>query len=180
MRTPSSTPPPLWRSLLLGGGAALSVGIILVWLMQDQPTPAPAPEGMVADEDGNLVDRRVRFEADRNSRRQAALPQTGASLILSTFEGAGPGGAPRSGLQDARASFDAVIAEIELKAERPRALKQREWREYYRAANDAFSALSAQLDGKNPKQAKELEEAHTKLVTALSIVRVRGGKFRIR
>lgn len=179
MSTPSSSQPPLWRSLLLGGAAAASVGIILVWLMNDEPTPAPAPEGMVADEDGNLVDRKVRFEADRESRRRAALPQTGASLILSTFAGAGPATVPLSDLQAARDGFAAVVAEIELKAERPRALKQREWREYYRTANDAFSALSAQLDGKNPKQAKELEEAHTKLVTALSIVRVRGGKFRI-
>lgn len=179
MSTPPSSQPPLWRSLLLGGGAAVSVGIILVWLMQDGPAPTPAPEGMVADEDGNLVDRKVRFETDRDSRRRAALPRTGASLILSTFEGAGPAAVPLSDLQAARDGFEAVVSEIELKAERPRALKQREWRKYYRAANDAFSALSAQLDGKNPKQAKELEEAHTKLVTALSIVRVRGGKFRI-
>ncbi|MGH1348306.1 MAG: hypothetical protein ACRBN8_42515 [Nannocystales bacterium] len=179
MRTPPPAQPPLWRSLLLGAAAAVSVGVILVWLMQDPPAPDAVPEGMVADEDGSLVDRKVRFEADRDSRRRAALPRTGASLILKTFEGAGPGVVPVSDLQNAREGFEAVIAEIELKAERPRALKQREWREYYRAANDAFAALSTQLDGKNPKQAKELEEAHTKLVTALSIVRVRGGKFRI-
>ncbi|MBV1861838.1 MAG: hypothetical protein KUG77_25685, partial [Nannocystaceae bacterium] len=126
------------------------------------------------------VDRKVRFETERAARRQAALPRTGASLILKTLEGVGPGGAPLSDLQAARDGFAAVISEIELKAERPRALKQREWREYYRAANDAFSALSTQLDGKDREQAVELEEAHTKLVTALAIVRVRGGKFRIR
>jgi hypothetical protein len=180
MSTPPSSQPPLWRQLLLGGAATVSIGIILVWLMHDEPAPTPAPEGMVADEDGKLVDRKVRFENDRESRRRAALPRTGASLILGTFAGAGPTDVPLSDLQAAREGFEAVVAEIELKAERPRALKQREWREYYRAANDAFSALSTQLDGKDPKQAKELEEAHTKLVTALSIVRVRGGKFRIR
>ncbi len=180
MSTPPSSQPPLWRSLLLGGGAALSVGIILVWLMQDTPAPTPAADDIVADEDSDPVDRDVWFEADRRARGQAAPRRTGASLILSTFEGAGPGAGPISDLQEARDGFQAVIAEIELKAERPRALKQREWREYYRAANDAFSALSAQLDGKNPQQAKELEEAHTKLVTALAIVRVRGGKFRVR
>lgn len=180
MSTSSHSQPPLWRSLLLGTGAAACVGIVLVWLMTDEPAPTPVPEGMVAEEDGTLVDRRVRFEADLESRRRAALPRTGASLILGTFEGGGPGLAPRSDLQAAREGFELVISEIELKAERPRPLKQREWREYYRAANDSFSALSAELDGKNPKQAKELEEAHVKLVTALSIVRVRGGKFRIR
>ncbi len=179
MSTSSPSEPSLWRALLLGGAAAAGVGVILVWLMTDEPAATPTPEGMVADEDGNLVDQRVWFEADRESRRQAALPKTGASLILSTFEGAGPGVAPLSDLQAARDGFELVISEIELKAESPRALKQREWREYYRAANDSFSALSAQLNGKDPQQAKELEEAHAKLVTALSIVRVRGGKFRI-
>ena len=43
----------------------------------------------------------------------------------------------------------------------------------------AVHRMAAQLDGKDPKQAKELEEAHKQLVNALAIVRVRGGKFRV-
>lgn len=171
--------PPLWRTLALGGAAVLAVGTILVWLLREEPEAVAVPEGMVADEDGNLVDRRVLFEADRDARRRAALPKTSASQILRMLEGPGPGAAPTSDLEAARDAFASVIAEIEAKAERPRAMKQREWRAYYRTANDTFSALSAQLDGKDPKQAKELEEAHKQLVNALAIVRVRGGKFRV-
>lgn len=175
----SSPQPPLWRTLLMGAGAAVAVGTVLVWLLSDTPADEASPEGMVRDADGRLVDARVHFEADREARRQAALPKTAASMVLRTFEGGGPGAAPVSDLQSARDGFSAIITEIETMAERPRAMKQREWREAYRAANDAFAALSSQLDGKDPKQAKELEDAHAQLVTALSIVRVRGGKFRI-
>ncbi|MCR9165857.1 MAG: hypothetical protein ACE37F_10325 [Nannocystaceae bacterium] len=180
MTSPRPHQPPLWRTLALGAGAAAAVGLILVWLLHEAPDAQPAPEGMVLDEDGELVDARVRFEADLDARRRAAIPRTSASQILGMLEGPGPGAAPVSDIQAARDGFSAIVAEIEVAAERPRALKQREWRAYYRAANDAFSALSSQLDGKDPKQAKELEEAHKELVNALAIVRVRGGKFKIR
>ncbi len=170
---------PLWRMLLPGGVAALAAGSALVWLLSETPEATAVPEGMVADEDGQLVDRRVLFEADREARRTAALPKTSAAMMLRTFEGGGPGAAPVSDVQAARDGFAAIVTEIETMAERPRALRQKEWRAAYRAANDAFSALSTQLDAKDPVQAKELEAAHKKLVTALSIVRVRGGKFRI-
>ena len=178
MSTPGPSQPPLWRTLALGAAAVVAVGVVLVWLLHEEPNATPAPEGMVADEDGHLVDGRVLFEADREARRRAALPQPTASQILEILEGAGPASVPVSDLQAARDGFEAIVAEIETKAERPRALKQREWRAYYRAANDAFSALSSQLDGKDPAQAKELEAAHQRLVNALAIVRVRGGKFR--
>ena len=178
MSTPGPSQPPLWRTLALGASAAVAVGVILVWLFTDEPHAAPAPEGMVADEEGHLVDGRVLFEADREARRRAALPQPTASQILEILEGAGPSAVPVSDLQAARDGFEAIVTEIETKAERPRALKQREWRAYYRAANDSFSALSSQLDGKDPAQAKELEAAHKRLVNALAIVQVRGGKFR--
>lgn len=180
MRSPQPSSPPLWRTLALGAAGTAAVGLVLVWVLDETPEAKPVPEGMVLDEDGELVDERVRFAEDLESRRRAAIPKTSASQIIEMLEGAGPGAAPVSDLQAARDGFSAIVAEIELKAERPRALKQREWRAYYRAANDAFSALSSQLDGKDPKQAKELEEAHKQLVNALAIVRVRGGKFRIR
>lgn len=178
MTTPRPPQPALWRTLALGASAAVAVGAILVWVLHTESSAPPAPEGMVADEEGNLVDGRVLFEADREARRRAALPQTSASQMIGMLEGAGPMAAPVSDLQAARDGFQSIITEIEQKAERPRALKQREWRAYYRAANDAFSALSSQLDGKNPAHVKELETAHAQLVNALAIVRVRGGKFR--
>lgn len=179
MPTSSDSQQPLWRTLLIGAGATLVVGTVMTWLLHDEPEAKAVPEGMVVDEEGELVDARVRFEADREARRRAALPKTSAAMMLQTFEGGGPGAAPVSDLQAARDGFAAVVSEIETMAERPRAIRQRKWREVYRTANDAFSALSAQLDAKDPKQAKELEAAHKQLVTSLSIVRVRGGKFRI-
>lgn len=180
MASPRPHQPPLWRTLALGAGATAAIGLILVWLLHDSPNAEPIPEGMVMSEDGELVDERVRFEEDLDARRRAAMPRTSAARIIGMLEGSGPGAAPVSDLQAAREGFSAIVEEIELEAERPRALKQRQWRAYYRAANDAFSALSSQLDGTDPKQAKELEEAHEQLVNALAIVRVRGGKFKIR
>lgn len=175
---PSPAPTPLWRTLLLGGLGCVAVGAVLMWLFSEG-TPELAPEGMVVDEDGELVDARVQFEDDRALRREAALPRTSASMILKAFEGAGPGQAEISDVQTARDAFTNVMVEVESLAERPRAMRQRKWREVYRAANDSFSALSIHLDAKDPAQAKELEEAHKRLVTALSIVRVRGGKFKV-
>lgn len=171
--------PPLWRTIALGAAAATAVGALLVWLLHAGPEATPVPEGMVVDEEGNVVDGRQAFEADRQARRRAALPKTSASQILTMLEGPGPGAVPISDKKAAREGFDRVIAEIRTKAERPRALRQRQWRDYYRSANDAFSALATQLDGKDPEQRRELEEAHAELVESLAIVRVRGGKFRV-
>ncbi len=164
----------------MGGAAVIAAGAALTWMLRASPEAEPVPEGMVLDEDGQLVDRRELFEADLEAQRQAALPKSTAAMILSTLEGAGPGAAPLSDVDAARDGFSTVIAELERLAERPRAMRQSEWQAAYRAANDAFSALSTQLDAKDPTQAKELEAAHKQLVTALSIVRVRGGKFRNR
>ncbi|MEM6293772.1 MAG: hypothetical protein AAGA54_21030 [Myxococcota bacterium] len=182
---PRRTPPPppkqpLWRTVVVGALATAAVGTILVWVFDDSEPPPALPEGKMVDEDGEVVDRRVAFEADRENRRRAAMPRRNAALMLETLAGAGPGAAEVSDLQTARDSFTNVITEIEVMAERPRAMKQRKWQALYRAANDSFSALSMHLDAKDPVQKKELEDAHKQLVNALAIVRVRGGKFKVR
>ena len=50
------------------------------------------------------------------------------------------------------------------------------WDELYRTANDAFSALSTQVDATDPAQLAALEEAHARLLEGLRRVRVRGNK----
>ncbi len=171
---------PAWVSVVLGGLGFVVAGFVLWWAFGDDPPPE-APEGMVVDEDGELVDGRVRFESDRVARQRAARPhKTPAALVLRTLEGAGPGTSMPSDLQGARDTFDGVMTEVELLAERPRAMRQRRWQGVYRAANDAFTALSMELDATDRTEAKELEAAHKRLVEGLSILRVRGGKFKVR
>jgi hypothetical protein len=56
-------------------------------------------------------------------------------------------------------------------------LSQAQWQETWRTANDAYAALSIELDGNDPGDLAELEEAHRRLKKGLRRVRVRGGKF---
>ncbi len=100
--------------------------------------------------------------------------------MLRAFEGAGPDyyGTGHIDLTEARSVFDAVMTRVDKLADRPRPLRQRQWKEVYRAANDSFAALSIQLDARDRDQAKELEAAHRRLRVSLGNLRVRGGKFR--
>jgi hypothetical protein len=81
---------------------------------------------------------------------------------------------------EARAGFDHVMKSVEKLGRRRRRLDPDQWRETWRMANDAYAALSIQLDGEDPSDLAELEEAHRRLQKGLRRVRVRGGKFRYR
>jgi hypothetical protein len=79
---------------------------------------------------------------------------------------------------DARAGFDYVMRNVERVGRKRRRLSQGQWQETWRTANDAYAALSIQLDGDDPGDLAELEEAHRRLKKGLRRVRVKGGKFR--
>ena len=78
---------------------------------------------------------------------------------------------------EARRGFDHIMKRVEALGHKRRRLSQDEWRETYRAANDAFSALSVHLDARNASERAELEDAYARLKAGLQSVRVRGQKF---
>jgi len=78
---------------------------------------------------------------------------------------------------DAEAGFDYAMRRVEKIADDRRRLKQPEWEELYREANDAFSAYSMYIDVSDADQALLLEEAHRRLKKGLRRVRVRGKKL---
>ena len=129
-----------------------------------------------------LSDRQV---AERDRAEMVAIARgeaAGYGMMIRAFEGAGPDfyGSGAVEVDDARKVFSAVMDEVDRLAERPRRLRQKEWREVYRAANDSFTALSIHLDAKNREEAKELEAAHKRLRQGLANLRVRGNKFKLR
>jgi hypothetical protein len=81
------------------------------------------------------------------------------------------------GEDDARRGFDHIMRRVEAVGAKRRRLTQDEWRQTYRAANDAFSALSTHLDARDEEQRSELEEAYARLKSGLDGVRVKGDKF---
>ena len=78
--------------------------------------------------------------------------------------------------ESAARGFEVAMTKVERTANRRTKLEREEWDELYRTANDAFAALSTQLDATDPAQLQELEEAHARLVEGLRRVRVRGNK----
>jgi hypothetical protein len=78
---------------------------------------------------------------------------------------------------EARAGFDYAMRQMESVGRKRRRISQEQWKAAYRAANDAFSALSTHLDAQDPLERDELEKAHRRLVDALASVRVKGGKL---
>jgi len=160
-------------------GASLAAGA--AWLVLRDPADG---DGM--GDDGGGIDpasevRAARREREREARRGrsfAARPdariEREADEVLAT-SGAAEVPGPLSA-DDAREGFDHVMGRIdELVAARTR-LSQAEWEDMYRAANDAFAALSMHLDANDPDDAVELEEGHARLRAALQRVRVRGRK----
>jgi hypothetical protein len=133
------------------------------------------------DEKGRVLTEEELAENDHELRVAAARNEhPGYGALMQAFSAAGPDfyGDGELEIDSTRKVFDAVMDEVEIMAAKPRRLRQKEWHEVYRAANDSFVALSMHLDGKDSEQAKELEEAHRRLVQGLANVRVRGKKFR--
>ncbi|WAS96186.1 hypothetical protein [Nannocystis punicea] len=68
---------------------------------------------------------------------------------------------------EAETAFEVVMAKIEGLADKGAALPKGRRKRLYRAANDAFAALSDHLDGRNPRDLAALEEAHVRLKVML-------------
>lgn len=171
------------RSLLVFGlVAAAAVGGVSWWSL---PGPAADEEDegpVVLDEDGNPVDvreqhRRQRADRQAQARNLAFEERDRVSSELLAEGGGAPLGDLKIDRQAAEDGFDHVMKVLEETAADRERLDKADWRELYRAANDAYSALSMHLDANDPEQRDQLEAAHRRLQEGLRRVRVRGRKF---
>jgi hypothetical protein len=68
---------------------------------------------------------------------------------------------------EAETAFEVVMDKVEGLADKGASLSKGRRKRLYRAANDAFAALSNQLDGQNPHDLAALEQAHVRLKVML-------------
>jgi hypothetical protein len=170
------------RSLTVFGlAAAAAVGCVVWWAMPGPRAEDPDDGPVVLDEDGAPIDarehaRRLRADRQAQARNLAFDERDRDSSVLQ-----GQGGALEAGTaidrKAAEEGFDHVMRVLEDTAHDRERLAKSDWRELYRAANDAYSALSMHLDANDPEQRDELEAAHRRLQDGLRRVRVRGRKF---
>lgn len=173
------------RSLLVFAFvAAAAVGGVLWWSLPGPVADETDDDGpVVLDEDGNPVDVREQHRRKRADQQAQArnLGFDERDRMSSELLAEGGGGARLDSLTiDRRAAeegFDHVMKVLEETASDRERLDKADWRELYRAANDAYSALSMHLDADDPEQRDELEAAHRRLQEGLRRVRVRGRKF---
>lgn len=166
---------PILKGVALAAALGLA-GFALVSLLGDVEevdVEVDAKGRPLSEEDLADRDRELMFAAGRTKP-----PDYG--MLIEAFNAAGPAfyGDGELEAADTRKVFDSVMTHIEKMSERPRRLRQREWQEVYRAANDSFAALSMHLDARDSEQAKELEAAHRRLQQGLANLRVRGKKFK--
>ena len=179
--------------VLFGLGAAAAVGGVLWWSQPHGDGSEPSGP-LVLDEDGAPIDERSEHQRRRGelqaqarnmsfADRDAHGDEDEASAGVSTLrreagaDGDAPLGDGSIDRQTAEAGFDHIMGVLEETAEDRERLAKSDWRELYRAANDAFSALSMHLDAEDPADLERLEQAHRRLQDGLRRVRVRGRKF---
>jgi hypothetical protein len=170
------------RTIRIGPLLALvgcfGVTALALWVLTDDEEVVEVE----VDERGRPLSQREVADRDRaDFVAMARGERPDFEMMIRAFEGAGPDfyGSGEVGVDDARRVFNAVMDEVDTMAARPRRLRQRQWQEVYRTANDSFAALSMHLDAKDRDQAKELEDAHKRLQQGLASLRVRGNKFKL-
>jgi hypothetical protein len=154
------------------GLAAYALVILLDAPPTDETSGALVPQGP--------TEAQARAEArDRLVEYVRAVEQTPAVIPgddLVDDDGV-PTGLDGVGEDDARQGFEHIMKRVEALGRKRRRLSQDEWRQTYRAANDAFAALSNHLDGRDARQRAELEDAYARLKVGLESVKVRGQKL---
>ncbi len=178
------------RSLLVFGlAAAFAVGGV-AWLLLPGPKAEDddTDEPLVVDDNGEPVDARTLYRT-RRGELQAQARNLGfgerdrADSDASPLAAPGADGASAqlgNGVIDRQAAeegFEHVMRVLEDTARDRERLSKTDWRELYRAANDAYSAMSMHLDAHEPEDREKLEAGHRRLQEALRRVRVRGRKF---
>ena len=169
MSTPNAKPSsPVRRAAVFLGVFAtfgLALVAILATLREPAPDPDPAPEDSALHE-VRAQQRSSRFRredfdvADARRRYQRAQRERG-------YVDHDPGVAVFS-RDEAVASFEGIMDHLDALASRGERVSKKQKAELYRAANDAFAALSNKLDPTNRDDALQLENASITLREQLS------------
>jgi hypothetical protein len=153
------------RTLLALGAASLGLfGYTLCQLRA--PSPKRERPAAVAAEPGAARPgaARPRSSADIDADREALAIALRSRLerALEAPEPSPPLPSPESRVE-AEVAFEAVMASVEELADKGDRVPKQRRRRLYRAANDAFAALSQHLDPRDPNDAAELEDAYARL-----------------
>jgi hypothetical protein len=156
------------------GLAAYAMSVLLADPPHDEPV-AVRHEPTIEDRmRADARDRFLQYARAVEQPRGSSLP--GDDLV----DDDGPPlelGGEDVGEGEARQGFEHIMKRVDALGSKRRRLTRDEWQQTYRAANDAFSALSIHLDARDDNQRAELEDAYARLKTGLERVRVKGDKF---
>lgn len=162
------------RTLLaLGAASIVLLGFAVYRLRDDRPDARPRPAAAAPAPARATPAARPRPPSDAD---HDAARETLAIALRSRLERAldGPEEEPvlpaPATRVEAEASFEAVMQSIEEHLDKDDKLSRRRRQRLYRAANDAFSALSMHLDATNPRELAQLEDAHVRLKNMLGAV----------
>jgi hypothetical protein len=168
---------PRYARIVVSVGAVGLAAYAVSVLLADPPYDEPVAQLEPTIEDRMRADARDRFlQYARAVEQPSGSSLPGDDLV----DDDGPPlelGLESVGEGDARQGFEHIMKRVEALGSKRRRLTHDEWRQTYRAANDAFSALSIHLDARDDNQRAELEDAYARLKTGLERVRVKGDKF---
>jgi hypothetical protein len=158
------------------GLAAYALSVLLADPGYDEAPTGPVPD--VSAQTRVRADTRDRFVEYARAVQQPQSATLPGDDLVDDDDGPpvtlGPEAVDES---EARHGFEHIMKRVEALGSKRRRLTQDEWRQTYRAANDAFSALSNHLDARDADQRAELEEAYFRLKEGLGGIRVKGDKF---
>lgn len=154
------------RTLLALASASLALVGFAVYRLgpRTDPRARPAAAAPASTSPAPAARPRPLTDADHDAARDtlAVALRSRLERALDGPEEEPPLPVPTSRLE-AEASFEAVMESVETLADKGDKVSRGRRQRLYRAANDAFSALSIHLDGNNPRDLMQLEEAHVRL-----------------
>lgn len=121
----------------------------------------PAARGRDDDDPRRPLEHDPERAADREALALAL--RTRLERALEAPEDEEPPLPPSQSRVEAETAFDVVMEQLERYADQDAPISGRRKARMYRAANDAFSALSNQLDPKNQRDMQALEDAHVRM-----------------
>lgn len=148
--------------------AAVSLGLFGYTLCQLAAGPTRERPAAVADKPSKPAKRaadapaRPQAEVDASRDALAIALKSRLERALEAPEEGPPLPAPDNRVE-AETAFEVVMASVEGLADKGAKVPRQRRKRLYRAANDAFAALSDHLDAQNPHDLAALEEAHSRL-----------------
>ncbi len=163
---------------LILAGVGLTLGISL-WLWRshtERRDERELDQGLSEIGQGQRRERsgRARANDSENSglgrRTASAHEEIARELVFTPPPGGDPG---ELDAQESVEAFTEVMDELEQAADDDRKLDREESAEYYNRANGSFKAMSAWIDGNDPRQRGLLEKAHKQMLDLLRRLDIR-------